>query len=277
MPTSRPPSFQMIGLLLSAVTILVAPAHAETNQTAPPDILLRTPVRNVEVTTGTQQLTGGYSAWRNLTVRGVLEKDNQVFQGEISSKREYDTSGVFFGLTDTVTINDDWFTSASIGAGDGAFYLPRIRLDGFLYKKWLPKKNFITSIGLGYYNAPDGHVDRSLSLGGAYYFAQPLVVEAGVRFNRSSPGSVYTRQQYIATNYSPDNRNTWSGRVAWGSEGYLPLAANTNLVDFNSQEASLSWRHRLDRHWGISISVNHYRNPTYERSGADIGFSRQFD
>lgn len=257
--------------------LLALPGQAETNQTDPPDVLLRPALRSFEVTTGTQQLTSGYSSWHHLTVRGVLQQGDHVLQGELSGKKEYDTSGTFVGLTDTVTFDDRWFASASIGLGDGAFYLPRYRVDGFLYKKWLPEKNFVSSLGLGYYDAPDGHVDRSLSLGGAWYFEQPLVVEAGVRFNRSSPGGVMTRQQFVAASYDPDPRNALSARVAWGSEGYLPLTPDTRLVNFNSQEASLAWRRRIDQHWGASISINHYRNPSYERSGVDIGLSRHFD
>jgi YaiO family outer membrane protein len=264
-------------LAIALLGVVALSAHAETDQTAPPDALLRPALRAVEVTTGTQQLTGGFSSWRHLTVRGVLEQGNHLLQGELSSKREYDTGGTFAGLTDTITLDDRWFASASLGLGDGAFYLPRYRVDGFLYKKWLPEKNFISSIGLGYYDAPDGHVDRSLSLGGAWYFEQPLVLEAGVRFNRSSPGAVITRQQFIATSYTPDPSNALSARVAWGNEGYLPLTPDTSLVNFNSQEASLAWRRRINQNWGASISINHYRNPTYERSGIDIGLSRHFD
>lgn len=252
-------------------------SHAATNATTPPDVLLRVPSRSLDVSTGYQQLTGGYSSWRQLTIHGIYEKDQHVFQGELSNKREFNTSGNFLGLTDTYTINDDWFTSGSLGIGDGAFYLPRVRFDGFLYRKWLPKKNFVSSLGVGYYNAPDGHIDRSLALGGAYYFDQPWVVEGGVRFNRSNPGGVNTHQQFIATSFTPDQQNSFSARFAWGSEGYVPLAVKTSIVGFNSKDASVSWRHRLDKHWGFSLSANRYQNPSYSRSGVDVGISHQFD
>ncbi len=267
--------FSCAVLVLIGLTALTA--QAETSQTAPPDGLLRPALRSFEITTGTQQLTGPYSSWRHQTVHGVLEQGDHVLQGELSNKNEYDTGGTFLGLTDTVTLDDNKFASLSVGVGDGAFYLPRYRLDGFLYNKWLPKQNFVSSLGVGYYDAPDGHVDLSISLGGAWYFEQPIVLEGGVRFNRSNPGGVMTHQQFIAASYNPDSRNAWSARVAWGSEGYLPVALNTNLVNFNSQEASLAWHRRINQNWGASISINHYRNPTFERSGVDIGLSRHFD
>ena len=262
-----------------AMLIGVTPfaSHAATNTTTPPDVLLRTPTRSLDVSTGYQHLTGGFSSWRQLTIHGIYEKDRHVFQGELSNKREFNTSGNFLGLTDTYTINDDWFTSGSFGFGDGAFYLPRVRFDGFLHRKWLPKRNFVSSLGVGYYDAPDGHIDRSVALGGAYYFDQPWVVEGGVRFNTSNPGSVHTHQQFIATNFSPDQQNSFSARFAWGSEGYVPLAVKTSIVGFNSKDASVSWRHRLDKHWGLSLSANHYQNPSYSRNGVDVGVTHQFD
>lgn len=252
-------------------------SQAASEPTNPPDVLMRAPTRSIDVTTGYQQLTGGFSSWRQLTVHGVYESDRHVIQGELSHKREFDTTGNFLGLTDTYTINDDWFTSGSVGFGDGAFYLPRVRFDGFIYRKFLPKKNFVGSLGIGYYDAPDGHIDRSVALGGAYYFEQPWVVEGGIRFNRSSPGSVNTHQQFVAANYNPDTQNTLSARFAWGSEGYVPLAVKTSIVGFNSTDASVSWRHRLDKDWGFSVSANRYRNPSYSRSGVDVGVTRQFD
>ena len=260
--------------MLAAITL---PAYAQTDQTAPPDPLERTPTRNLEVSTGAQYLTGALGSWRHLTLRGVLEKGDHVFLGELSHKREFNTSGNFLGLTDTYSINSDWFTSVSLGVGDGAFYLPRHRFDGFLYRKWLPKKNFVSSVGVGYYGAPDGHIDRSIALGGAYYFEQPWVMEVGIRFNRSNPGRVNTHQQYAAVSFNPDKSNTFTTKYAWGGEGYVPLAATTSIVGFNSSEISLGWRHRIDPNWGFSISANHYRNPTYKRSGIDIGVNHQFD
>ncbi|MDY7575214.1 YaiO family outer membrane beta-barrel protein [Actimicrobium sp. CCI2.3] len=268
-------SLGCVALALTGLTALTV--HAETSRTDPPDWLLHPALRSFEVTTGTQHLTGPYSSWHHVTLHGVMEQEDHVLQGELSSKNEYDTSGTFLGLTDTITIDNNRFASLSIGVGDGAFYLPRYRLDGFLYNKWLPEKNFVSALGVGYYDAPDGHVDTSISLGGAWYFEQPLVLEGGVRFNRSNPGGVMTHQQFIAASYNPDPRNAWSARVAWGSEGYLPLALGNSLVNFNSQEASLAWRRQINQNWGASISINHYRNPTYERSGVDIGLSRHFD
>ena len=269
---------RLVGKLAIAIAAATVPyAHAESQQTAPPDVLLRAPNRSLEVIAGTQQLTDNFSDWRNFTLHGIYEYHDHVLQGELSAKREFDTNGRFLGLTDTYTIDSDWFTTISIGVGDGAFYLPRYRLDGFVYRKWLAKKNLVSSIGAGYYKAPDGHVDRSLSLGGAYYFDLPLVAELGVRFNRSSPGSVNSHQQFLALSWSPTAEDSFTSRVAWGSEGYAPLTETANLVGFKSNEQSIAWRHKLARSWSISVAANRYSNPSYQRRGFDVGIQHQFD
>ena len=278
MPSKRiPPRLALFVGVLAAVAGVAPALHAEGQQTAPPDVLMRTPTRSLEVIAGTQQLTDNFSNWRTLTLHGIYENGDHVFQGELSAKREFDMNGRFFGFTDTYTINSDWFTTASVGFGDGAFYLPRYRVDGFLYRKWLAKKNLVSSIGAGYYSAPDGHIDRSFSVGGAYYFEQPVVTEMGVRFNRSSPGGVNSHQQFVALSWNPGPTDTLTARVAWGSEGYAPLTESASLVGFQSHEQSVGWRHMLERNWGVSLAANRYSNPSYKRHGIDVGIQHQFD
>lgn len=266
---------------LALVTLVISPfSFAEQEQTAPPDVLLlnpEKPERGLELTAGSQHLTGGFSAWRDMTLRGIYQINAHVLQGELSFKREYDTNGTFIGVDDTYTINPDWFTHFSGGFGDGAFYLPRYRIDASLYRKFLDKKNLVGSVALGYYNAPDGHIDRSVGLAAAYYFNIPLILEAGIRLNNSSPGSVNTHQQFIAATYGQYKHDSVSARFAWGSEGYLAIASNTSLVNFDSKEVHLTWRHWLNHRSGFIASTNYYHNPTYDRSGIDIGIFHQFE
>ena len=234
------------------------------------------PQRSLELSAGGQSLSNGYGNWRDVTLRGTYGLPGNLVQGEISATRRFGEDGAFIGVSDTYTFNDDWYGSLALGAGDGVFYLPRYRADAALYKKWLSDRSLVTSVGLGYYSAPDGHIDRSMTLGAAYYFSTPWIVEGGVRFNRSSPGSVNTHQQYAAVTYGRDKQNLVSARYTWGREGYQAIAADTQLVDFKSREASLAWRHWLNPKTGLLFSVNNYSNPFYDRSGVNIGIFRDF-
>ncbi|MDP3169128.1 MAG: YaiO family outer membrane beta-barrel protein, partial [Polaromonas sp.] len=157
-----------------------------------------------------------------------------------------------------------------------AFYLPKFRVDATIYRKFLPGRNLVGSVGVGYYDAPTGYTDRSVSLGATYYFEAPWIVEGGVRFNTSNPGSVRSQQQFVALTYGRTKQNLVTGRYGWGTEGYLAVAAGAQLVNFNSREASLTWRHWLTPSTGVLVGANRYTNPSYRRSGVSVGVFHEF-
>ena len=236
----------------------------------------RQSLSSFELSTTAQHLTNDYGDWRDVTLRGSFASGANVLQAELSAKREFGQDGNFIGLSDTLTFNPDWFGMLSVGAGDGAFYLPQFRTDAFLYRKWLEQRNLVTSVGAGYYHAPDGHTDRSISLGAAYYFVQPWILEAGVRFNHSDPGAVDTHQQFVAATYGRVGHDVIIAHYGWGGEGYQAIAQNITLVDFQSHEASLSWRHWVNAKTGVTLAAQQYSNPSYQRQGITVGLFHQF-
>ncbi|MDD0809336.1 YaiO family outer membrane beta-barrel protein [Curvibacter sp. RS43] len=256
------------------------PVDAPAQKTAPglplgePGAVL--PQRSLEIGLGAQNLSNGFGNWRELRIKGSYEMGAHLLQGEVHAKRQFGQSGQFYGVSDTVTLAPDWFAIVSLGAGDGAFYLPRVRADGFLYKKWLPTQSLLTSVGLSYYQAPDGHIDRALSLGGAYYFEAPWIAEAGVRFNRSNPGDIATHQQFVALSWGRVKQDIVTVRYGAGGEGYQAIALNTTLINFQSHQATLAWRHWTDARSGWVLGLEHYSNPFYERKGLNLGVFHQF-
>lgn len=252
------------------VPVLLAQATLEPVVTARPvPLAART---SIEAYAARHDLSAGYGNWREVGLRGAYETGPHRLQAELASMRRFGESGNFVGIGDTVTLNEDWFASLSAGAGDGAFYLPRYRLDGFINRKFLPARNLVGTLGAGYYRAPDGHVDRSAIVGATYYFSQPWVVQGEVRFNNSSPGSIRTRQQAVAVTWGRDKQTLVIGRHAWGREGYQTVAQGMSLVDFRSNESSLKVRHWLAPQWGVEARIERYRNPFYERKGVNVGF-----
>ena len=230
----------------------------------------------VELSTGAQQLSNGYGDWSDVTLRGSFSDRSNVWQAELAAKREFGQKGVFFGLSDTFTLSPDWFAMLAVGAGDGAFYLPQFRTDVFLYRKWMEQRNLVTSAGLGYYRAPDGHIDRSVSLGATYYFTQPWILEAGVRFNTSDPGAIRSQQKFAALTYGKVGSDVFTARYGWGGEGYQAIASNVILVNFDSYQYNLSWRHWFNRTTGTTLSAEQYTNPSYQRQGIAVGIFHQF-
>jgi YaiO family outer membrane protein len=232
---------------------------------------IATETLGVEVNLGAQNLSNGYGDWKDLTIRSTYKHNQHVLQAEVSANRRFNKDGLFVGVSDTYTFNDDWYGFLAVGAGDGAFYFPRYRVDGAIYRKMLPERNLVGSLGAGYYRAPDGHTDNTLSLGLAYYFQMPWILEGGVRFNNSQPGSINTRQQFVAATYGKDKRDLVIARYGWGKEGYLAIAANSQIVNFKSSEATLTWRHWFNPSTGMLLSATRYSNPAYRRTGLNIG------
>jgi len=276
------PVVALLGLFLPMAAVLAQP---QTQNAAPSrvGVVPAQPApegapmqRNLELSAGGQNLSGGFGNWRDVTLRGIYGLPSHVLQGELSQNNRFGVDGTFVGLSDTYTFNEDWFGSVAVGAGDGAFYLPKFRVDATLYRKFLQGRNLVGSVGVGYYDAPTGYTDRSVSLGAAYYFEAPWIVEGGVRMNTSNPGSVKSQQQFVALTYGRAKQNLVTGRYGWGSEGYLAIAAGAQLVNFDSREASLTWRHWVNSNTGVLVGVNRYTNPSYRRSGAMVGIFHDF-
>ncbi|MDH4395594.1 MAG: YaiO family outer membrane beta-barrel protein [Limnobacter sp.] len=232
--------------------------------------------RSLELSAGTQNLTAGLGDWEELTLRGTYGLGQHTLQGELSQNRRFDQNGTFLGISDTFIFDEDWFGRFSVGAGDGAFYLPRYRVDASFSRKWLDRKNLVTTFGLGYYDAPDNHTDRSVSASMAYYFEGPWIVEGGVRMNNSSPGSIDSQQQFVAVTYGRDKQDLVTARYGYGGEGYLSIASDTQLVNFDSNESSIVWRHWFNSRTGFLLGANHYDNPAYTRSGITVGIFHDF-
>ena len=134
----------------------------------------------------------------------------------------------------------------------------------------------MTSIGVTAVNAKDGHQDRSMLLSTSYYFDAPWIAEGGVRLNSSNPGAIKTQQQFLALTYGRDKEDLITVRHAWGAEGYQTIAASAQLVNFKSNETSMSWRHWLTPRTGVLVGANRYTNPFYNRSGLNIGIFHNF-
>ena len=254
------------GLIQTApATVATAPALSEADMQ-----------RSLELSTGFQNLSDGFGNWRDVTLRGTYGLPSHVIQAELSLNHRFNKDGAFIGLSDTYTINDDWYANLAVGFGDGAFYLPRYRVDATLYKKWLPQRNLVTSIGVGQYKAPDGHTDNSLSLGLVYYFDAPWVAELGLRANSSNPGAIKTQQQFLALTYGRVKENLVTVRHAWGNEGYQTIATNTQKINFASKESSITLRSWFAPRTGLLLSANRYSSPFYIRSGLNVGIFHDF-
>jgi YaiO family outer membrane protein len=221
-------------------------------------------------------LTNAYGSWTSGYVRSVFGTGRNIWNGEMNGQHEFGDSGVYFAGGDTFNFNPDWYGSITVGSSAGGFFWPRYRADGFLNKKWLKKKQLITTLGLGYYAAKDVHHDRSFSLGTTYYFEKPWIVEDGIRFNISNPGAVFSPAGFIAVTEGRDKHHYITVRAGAGKEAYQLIGTTTTLADFDSQTFSVTWRCWAGRDWGINLVGDLYHNPFYFRGGTSFGLFKQF-
>ena len=111
----------------------------------------------------------------------------------------FDDNGFFASIGNTHLFNENWFTNVSFGASSGGFFFPSYRVDAFVNYKVPSNRQFIATVGVGASDARDtDNSDVSLFVGGAYYFQDPWIVQGGVRYNISSPGSVGSTSEFIA-------------------------------------------------------------------------------
>jgi hypothetical protein len=119
-------------------------------------------------------LTNGFGNWTGGYARGVVAQGKNIWNAEVNGQREFGDAGVYFGAGDTYNFNPDWYGSLTLGTSAGGFFWPRFRADAFLNKKWLARKQLITTAGFGYYAAKDVHRDHSFFVGSTYYFREAL-------------------------------------------------------------------------------------------------------
>jgi YaiO family outer membrane protein len=233
-------------------------------------------LQQAEMYTTQDSLSGNYGSWREVGVRGLYRVGPQLWSGELASMERFNEKGNYLGLGNTLVFDPHWFGSLSVGAGDGAAYLPRYRVDGFIHRKWLSDLSLITSLGLGHYRSPLDYTDDKLSLGVTAYLPATWVLQAEARINRSNPGRIDTQQYFVAATWGQAGQTRLTGRHGWGEEGYQTLGSDTLVSRFSSHQTTLSAQHWLGPDWGLKGRIENYKNPFYKRDGLYIGVFKEW-
>jgi YaiO family outer membrane protein len=230
----------------------------------------------VETGASFETLTNGFGHWDGGYIRGVYKEGRNVLNGEVNGQQEFGDSGTYFAVGDTCTFNPDWYGALTVGSSAQGFFWPRIRVDGFLNKKWLSRKQWVTTAGYGFFEAKDVHRNHYLLVGSTYYFAKPWVVEEGMYFNLSNPGRVFAPAGFVAVTQGHNRRQYITVRAGVGEEGYQLVGPTVTLTQFQSQTFSVTWRRWLGPSWGLNFVADYYHNPFYMRGGSSFGFFKEF-
>ncbi len=282
---------QTSGYLLLLSVTLVSVAHAQASPSLPSSEPLSEPepvaahpseaqpkVLTDYLETGGDYLalSNGFGSWNGAYARGVLTAGHNILDGEINGQHEFGDAGVYFGVGDTYNFNPDWYGSLTVGSSAGGFFWPRFRTDAFLNKKWMARKQWITTLGFGYYDSKDVHQDHSFYVGTTYYFDKPWIVEEGIRFNVSNPGSVFSPAGFVAITQGRNKHRYLTVRAGVGKEAWQLIGPTVALTDFQSQTLTVTWRQWWGTNWGINVVGDYYHNPYYMRGGTSFGFFKEF-
>lgn len=270
----------------------LAPALSARQTSPPPDSQgpasqqpadhdsVETPVRIltnfVEAGGSYEQLSGNYGRWSGGYFRAILSAGKNTLTAEVNGEHEFGDAGTYVDAGDTFNFNDAWYGSVTLGSSIGGVFWPRSRLDSFLNRKWLARRQLITTFGYGYDHAKDVHSDHSYFVGTTYYFNAPWIVENGIRFNVSSPGTVFSPSAFVAVTQGTDKKHYLTLNAEAGQEAYQIVGVTSVLTRFPSQTATVTWRQWAGRSWGFNLIADFYHSPYYHRGGGSLGFFKDF-
>ena len=257
----------------------VVPAATAAETTAPVEAVAAATSHEIEIGGSHAGLSDGSASWRDGYVKGTHGFGTQgTLAWELDAQRHFGEQGTLGSIAYTRDLSPDWYGSAGLSAGS-ASYMPRVRTDLSVYRKWLERRQLVTGLGLMWSRSGDGvHHDRAATLSGSYYFADlPLVAQTGVVVNTSSPGSVTTRRWFGAVTYGQARHYYLTLRHDVGHEGYLPAGQEAGRAfDFYSRVTTASWRQWITPRMGFVVGGEHYVNPYYRRQGVTAGLFADF-
>jgi YaiO family outer membrane protein len=278
--------FLLLNLVLAAGTSAQQdPISADPTQSSPQPPGTTVPVAPVpeklltnflEVGGSYQELSNDFGHWSGGYARGVLARGKNTWTGEINGQHEFSDAGVYMAVGDTYTFNSDWYASLTVGSSAGGFFWPRFRADGFINRKWSERKQFIATLGFGYYAAKDVHRDHSFFLGTTYYFQKPWIIEDGFRLNVSNPGTVLSPSGFVAVTQGRNRQHYITLNAGFGQEAYQLVGPTAVLTRFPSQTVDITWRQWVGKDWGFNLVTAYYHSPFYERGGGSFGFFKEF-
>jgi YaiO family outer membrane protein len=261
------------------------PTTALLQESAPIPTTANTPAQPVEEKILTnfveaggsyETLSNNFGRWSGGYFRGVVVTGKNTWNGEINGQHEFGDAGVYMAAGDTYNFNSDWYASLTLGSSVGGFFWPRYRGDAFVNRKWGARKQLISTVGFGYYAAKDVHRDSSFFVGTTYYFEKPWIVEEGVRFNVSNPGTVFSPAGFVAVTQGRNEHRYVTLNTGFGQEAYQLVGPAAVLTRFPSQTVTVTWRQWVGKQWGFNLVADYYHSPFYQRGGGSFGIFKEF-
>jgi len=217
-----------------------------------------------------------YVPWRDAYLRIVASGGRNSFNGEASRLNRYGDTGWYYGAGIVRNISENWFADAHAGSSVGGFFLPKLRVDSSISRKFLGNKQLVLTGTFGYDKSKEVNHDFRFGPAFTYYTKWAITAQGGVNFVRSNPGNVSDFSEYLALTQGHEKEHYITVRAELGREGYLITGPQTVLQDFDFRQYSATWRQWIGPGWGMNIIFNHENTPFFRRNGGTVGLFVDF-
>jgi YaiO family outer membrane protein len=231
----------------------------------------------IEIDGSHSALSDSQPSWNDVYLRGGMSFSSNTVNLEFSRQSRFGDSGWFYNGGWVHTWAPKWYTDVHLGTSTGSFFLPRFRVDGFVHRKVLSREQLVLNFGAGYDKSRLQASAYRITPGAAYYFDRfPLVLEGGVTWTQSNPGSVVARSQYVALTEGRAKEHYLAVRAEVGREAYEIIQGQATAFNFPIRNFAGTWRQWLAPNWGLNFNVERDGNPFYHRLGGTIGIFLDF-
>ena len=223
------------------------------------------------------KLSAGLPDAEALILRGTWDfGGSNLLHAEVLEENKFGSHGGGVGVGFVKVLSPDWFMAGSVALGHGGANWATTQVDVEVSTKWTEARNIVTRAALYQARFEGDRSDRGLRLAFVDYLPNAVVLEAGITFNVSEPGSVHSQMPFISATVGHEGEQYVSLRYSSGSEAYQAIGTNQQLVDFRSHSLGLGWRRWVNRQWGFIVQAEHYSNPSYERNTLGVGIFTQW-
>lgn len=214
--------------------------------------------------------------WSDFNVRGYFESEASTrWIVEAAVKNHFGESGFVLGATLSQDYTPDWYQIFSAVVGTNARILPSTNFFTQLNRRLGPSRNWVFGVGIGRASYFSGFSDLYGTSEVLFYASPSLIFQAGIRFNRSQPGSVNSSRGSLAATIRLRTELELIYRVDFGSEGYAVVGAGNLVTKYQSTLHNLMVRWWLSPVW-LELGTELYYSPRFNRRGGIIGLSYDF-
>jgi len=256
----------MRALLIAAVTSVPAALQGQASPLPP-----RLAASSLEAGGFYQHVTHDFGSWTGGYGRLVLAGNRDVWYADAKLQEAFRDKGAYAALANVHHFGDRVFTQLGLGAGSGAYVLPKFRADAAVTLKLFNTHALLLTAGGTYVKSKSIYSDKALFGSLAWYAGPYALFELGGRLNWSNPGSVRSERVSGALTLGRPGSLVLTLRGGAGTEGYQLTSAPVTLQRFRSQEAGAVLRTWLSRHIGVTEAAEWYHNPFYTRAGGSLG------